>query len=54
MSLVEVTPEERARVERLRPELDRAERRWMECLGEPEERALLGMLARLQANGPPP
>ena len=50
MSLVEATPEGRARVARLRPELHQAERRWMACLSEAEQRALLRTLAKLQAN----
>ena len=50
MSLVEVTPEGRSRLARLRPELHEAEQRWMGCLSEAEQRALLRTLAKLQAN----
>lgn len=49
MALVEITPQGRERLVRLRPELHRAEKTWMECLTEAERRALLRMLARLQA-----
>ena len=50
MALIEITSEGRSRVERLRPELHQAEKRWMACLTEGEQRALLSMLAKLEAN----
>lgn len=50
MSLVEVTPEGCARLARLRPELHQAEKRWMGCLSEAEQRVLLRTIAKLQAN----
>jgi DNA-binding MarR family transcriptional regulator len=52
MSLVEITNEGRARVERLLPALHQSERRWMACLSEEEQRTLLAMIARLQAHEP--
>jgi DNA-binding MarR family transcriptional regulator len=54
MALVALTPAGGALVEELRPVLHAAERAWLACLGEAEQRALLGLLARLQANAPAP
>ncbi len=53
MSLIAITPEGRARVEELRPRLHEAEKRWIDCLTEEEQRELLRMLGMLQANAPP-
>jgi DNA-binding MarR family transcriptional regulator len=52
MSLVALTDGGRATVERMRPELHRAEKRWMMTLDRTEQQALLAILARLQANPP--
>ena len=52
MALVEITARGRATVETLRPALHLAEKRWLDCLARSEQRALLRMLAKLQANAP--
>lgn len=49
MVLIDITPEGRARVERLLPELHRVEKDLMGCLTLPERRALLSTVAKLQA-----
>jgi DNA-binding MarR family transcriptional regulator len=54
MALIAIAPRGRAAVAGLRPALHQAERRWLDCLTEEEQGALLGMLARLQANAPAP
>ena len=50
MALIEIAADGRQKVERLLPELHQAEKGWMECLTDSEQRALLAMLARLEAN----
>jgi DNA-binding MarR family transcriptional regulator len=50
MQLVEITARGRDCVERLRPELHLAEKRWMDCLTPDEQEQLLRLIARLQAN----
>jgi DNA-binding MarR family transcriptional regulator len=52
MVLIAITAEGAARVAHLLPELHRIEKRWMGCLSEAEQRALLRMLAKLQTNAP--
>ena len=52
MSLIEITAKGRSRVESILPELHEAERLWMACLSDEEQRSLLRMVARLQANAP--
>jgi DNA-binding MarR family transcriptional regulator len=54
MALIAIAPRGRAAVAGLRPALHHAEKRWLDCLTEAEQRELLGMLARLQANAPVP
>jgi DNA-binding MarR family transcriptional regulator len=54
MALIAIAPRGRAAVAGLRPALHQAEKRWLDCLTEEEQRELLGMLARLQANAPAP
>jgi DNA-binding MarR family transcriptional regulator len=53
MQLVAGTAEGHARLDRVLPELHAIEKRWMNCLSEAEQQALLAILARLQANAPP-
>lgn len=50
MRLVEITASGRDCVERLRPELHLAEKRWMSCLTPEEQDQLLHLVSRLQAN----
>jgi DNA-binding MarR family transcriptional regulator len=50
MALISIAPHGRAAVAGLRPALHQAEKRWLDCLTEEEQRELLGMVARLQAN----
>jgi DNA-binding MarR family transcriptional regulator len=52
MSLVAITEAGVRVVQRMRPELHAAEKRWMSCLSRREQRSLLGLVARLQANAP--
>ncbi|HEY0071370.1 MAG TPA: MarR family transcriptional regulator [Chloroflexia bacterium] len=52
MLLVEITEEGVSRVETVLPRFHDTERRWMSCLSAEEQRTLLDMLARLQANSP--
>ena len=52
MTLITITPQGRASVMQLLPELHRAEKRWLECLTHEEQQALLLALAKLQANAP--
>ncbi len=52
MRLVEITSEGVARVTQFLPRLHEAERRWMDCLTESQQRTLLHLVALLQANAP--
>jgi DNA-binding MarR family transcriptional regulator len=49
---VELTPVGSARVRKLRPALQRAQTRWMSCLGESQQRTLLRLVASLHAHLP--
>jgi DNA-binding MarR family transcriptional regulator len=49
---VEIAPAGQARVDALRPELHRVEKRWMSCLTQSEKQAFLGLLAKLQRHPP--
>ena len=53
MALIALAPRGRVAVAWLRPALHQAEKRWMDCLTEEEQRELLRMLGRLQANALP-
>jgi DNA-binding MarR family transcriptional regulator len=50
MTLIEISDEGKSCVERLRPELHLAEKRWIGCLSPEEQKTLLSLVARLQAN----
>jgi DNA-binding MarR family transcriptional regulator len=52
MLLVEITEEGLSRVEAVLPRFHEVEKRWMSSLTPQEQRSLLDMLARLQANSP--
>jgi DNA-binding MarR family transcriptional regulator len=51
-ALVEITERGRALVQRMRPELHAAEKRWMSCLSPDERRFLRQLLGKLQAHAP--
>jgi DNA-binding MarR family transcriptional regulator len=50
MRLIAITAEGSERALRVRGELHREEKRLLSCLTEPQQRQLLSMVARLQAN----
>jgi DNA-binding MarR family transcriptional regulator len=48
--LVSLTERGRELAARFRPAVHEAERPWLECLSEPERKALLGLLGKVQAH----
>jgi DNA-binding MarR family transcriptional regulator len=54
MALIEISAEGIRRVLELRRRLHEAERNWMSCLSDQEQRLLISLVARLQASAPAP